>query len=86
LELNKAASVGWAKRSVPTADLQFALTLTWAQRCALLPTLRLRMMNGAQRQEALGHIAEHLSLIDKVIAKCEDEVRPIHASVKESGA
>ena len=26
---------------MPTADLQFALTLTWAQRCALLPTLRL---------------------------------------------
>jgi hypothetical protein len=33
------ASVGWAKRSVPTADLQFALTLTWARRYAPLPTL-----------------------------------------------
>jgi hypothetical protein len=26
---------------VPTSDLQIALTLTWAQRCALLPSLRL---------------------------------------------
>jgi hypothetical protein len=34
------ASVGWAKRSVPTADLQSSLTLTWARRYALLPTLR----------------------------------------------
>jgi len=41
------------------------------------------MMSGVQRQEALGHIAEHLSLIDQVIAKCEHEVRPIHDSVKE---
>jgi hypothetical protein len=41
------------------------------------------MMNGPQRQEALHHISEHLSLIDQVIAKCEHEVRPIHDSVKE---
>jgi hypothetical protein len=41
------------------------------------------MMSGAQRQEALGHIAEHLSLIEQVIAKCEHEVRPIHDWVKE---
>jgi hypothetical protein len=41
------------------------------------------MMNAAQRQEALGHISEHLSLITQVIAKCEHEVRPIHDSVKE---
>jgi len=37
---DEKASVGYAKRSVPTADLRFALALTWAQRCALLPTLR----------------------------------------------
>jgi predicted component of type VI protein secretion system len=41
------------------------------------------IMNAAQRQEALGHIADHLSLIEQVIAKCEHEVRPIHDSVKE---
>src|SRR5580700_6360907 len=35
------ASMGWAKRSVPASDLQFALTLTRAQHCALLLTLRL---------------------------------------------
>lgn len=40
-------------------------------------------MNVVQRQEALGHIAAHLTLIDQVIEKCEREVRPIHDSVKE---
>jgi hypothetical protein len=33
------ASVGWAKRSLPATDLQFALTLTWARCRALLPIL-----------------------------------------------
>src|SRR5580692_6653917 len=40
------ARVGWAKRSVPTADSQSALTLTWARRCAPLPTLRLLLEDG----------------------------------------
>ena len=41
------------------------------------------MMSALQRGEALGHITQHLALIDQVIAKCEHEVRPIHDSVKE---
>jgi hypothetical protein len=41
------------------------------------------MMSASQRREALGHITQHLTLIDQVIAKCEHEVQPIHDSVKE---
>jgi hypothetical protein len=40
------------------------------------------MMNASQRREALEHIAQHLVLLDQVVAKCEHEVRPIHDSVK----
>ena len=41
------------------------------------------MKNASERQEALGHIAQHLALLDQVVAKCEHEVQPIHDSVKE---
>src|ERR1700685_3401736 len=41
IETAEKASVGWAKRSVPTADSPSLLTVTWARRCAPLPTLRL---------------------------------------------
>ncbi len=41
------------------------------------------MMSASQRREAIGHITQHLALIDQVMAKCEHEVRPIHDLVKE---
>jgi hypothetical protein len=41
------------------------------------------VMNAAQKREALSKIADHLSLLDKVVTKCEHEVRPVHESIKE---
>lgn len=43
---------------------------------------RIMVMNVEQWKEAVGHLEDHLSLLDQVIAKCEHEVRPIHDSVK----
>jgi hypothetical protein len=39
-------------------------------------------LNAEQWVEAVGHLEEHLTLLDKVIEKCEHEVRPIHNSIK----
>jgi len=39
-------------------------------------------LNAEQWVEAAGHIEGHLTLLDKVIEKCEHEVRPIHDSIK----
>jgi hypothetical protein len=39
-------------------------------------------LNAEQWLEAVGHIEQHLGLLDKVIEKCEREVKPIHDSVK----
>jgi len=39
-------------------------------------------MNAEQWPEAVRHLEEHLALLDKVIEKCEHEVRPIHDAVK----
>jgi hypothetical protein len=38
-------------------------------------------MNAEQWPEAVSHLEEHLALLDKVIEKCEPEVRPIHDAV-----
>jgi hypothetical protein len=43
---------------------------------------RIMIMNAEQWKEAVGHLEDHLRLLDQVIAKCEHEVRPIHDSVK----
>lgn len=43
---------------------------------------RIAILNAEQWVEAASHIEKHLTLLDKVIEKCEHEVRPIHDSVK----
>jgi len=39
-------------------------------------------LNAEQWVEAVGHLEEHLVLLDGVIDKCENEVRPIHDTIK----
>lgn len=39
-------------------------------------------LNAEQWVEAIGHLDEHLVLLDGVIDKCEYEVRPIHDAIK----
>jgi len=39
-------------------------------------------LNAEQWVEAVGHLEEHLVLLDGVIDKCEHEVRPIHDAIK----
>jgi hypothetical protein len=39
-------------------------------------------LNAEQWVKAADHIEEHLTLIDKVIEKCDHEVRPIHDAIK----
>ena len=39
-------------------------------------------MSAGQWIEAVGHLEDHLGLLDKVIKKCEREVRPIHDAIK----
>lgn len=43
---------------------------------------RVAMMNAQRWPEAIGHLEQHLDLIDKVVAKCAHDVRPLHDSVK----
>jgi hypothetical protein len=42
---------------------------------------RAAIMNAAQWIEAADQLDEHLTLLDGIIDKCEQEVRPIHASI-----
>ena len=39
-------------------------------------------LNAAQWVEATEHLNSHLSLLDKVIEKCEHEVKPIHDAIE----
>jgi hypothetical protein len=39
-------------------------------------------LNAEQWVEAVDRLGEHLTLLDKVIEKCEHEVRPIHDAIK----
>jgi hypothetical protein len=43
---------------------------------------RLVMMNAEQWPQALGHMEDHLTLLDGVVAKCKIAVGPIHDTVK----
>jgi hypothetical protein len=43
---------------------------------------RVAMLNVEQWVEAVKQLEAHLTLLDKVIEKCEHEVRPIHDAVK----
>jgi hypothetical protein len=39
-------------------------------------------MNAQQWTDAVPHLEDHLALIDRIIEKCEHEVRPIHDAIK----
>jgi len=39
-------------------------------------------LNAEQWVEAVGHLDEHIALLEGVIGKCEHEVRPIHDAIK----
>jgi hypothetical protein len=46
-------------------------------------TARILSMEKAQTDEALGYVEQHLILLEKVVVKCCDSVRPIHDTIKE---
>ena len=43
---------------------------------------RVPTMNAEQWPEAVGHLEQHLNLLEGVVAKCEHEVGPIHDKVR----
>jgi hypothetical protein len=43
---------------------------------------RVVVLSAEQWVEAADHLEEHLALLDKVVEKCEHEVRPIHDAIK----
>ncbi len=43
---------------------------------------RVVMMNAEQWPEAIGHLEQHLNLLEDVVVKCRHEVGPIHDTVK----
>jgi len=44
-------------------------------------TTRMMMLNANQWAEGIRHLQEHLTLLESVVAKCEQEVRPIHDAI-----
>lgn len=46
---------------------------------------RVAMMNATQWPEAIGHLEQHLGLLEGVVAKCKHEVGPIHDEVAKMG-
>ena len=44
---------------------------------------RIVAMNADEWPEAIGHIEKHLDLLDKIVAKCQQELRPLHDAIEE---
>jgi hypothetical protein len=42
---------------------------------------RVAVLNADEWPEAIGHIEKHLGLLDKIIAKCKQEVQPLHDAI-----
>ena len=42
---------------------------------------RMVMLNAATWPQAVGHLEQHLTLLDSVVAKCQHEVAPLHDAI-----